>query len=485
LNERNISLSGSLFDVMIAAYLLAPGLRSYDIKKIIFENLGKEVSGDDVKNGEAYFSFELRDELEKRLKDHGLEKIFLEIEMPLVSVLADMEKVGIKLNVKKLKDLSDRLAKKIEEKEKEIFKISKREFNINSPSQMGVVLFEELKIQGDKKIKKTKTGAYSTGESELEKFKKDNNIISLILEYRELAKLKNTYLDALPILVDEETGRLHTTFNQTGTATGRISSSEPNLQNIPQKGEFSKEIRSAFESEDGYSLVSFDYSQIELRIIASITNDKNMIEIFERGGDIHTATAAKVAGVPEEEVTKKMRSAAKALNFGILFGMSVKSFAESADIEMSEAKLFIENYFLSFPKIKEFIDKTLEDAKKKGFVETELGRKRWLPDLRSQNWILRHAAERMAQNMPAQGLESDILKLAMIKIDKDILQKQSDKEIRPVLQIHDELIFEIKDAIIEDIKEKIRSIMENAYKLRVPVVVDVAKGKNWGNMSAF
>ncbi len=485
LDKINLSLEGHCFDIMIAAYLLSPGLRAYDLQKIIFENLGKDVLKDDIEKLQVQLFESVKNELEKKLEKRGLKKVFLDIEMPLIKILAKMEKIGIKLNVKKLKKLSEKLTEKIKEKEEEIFKISKRKFNINSPAQLGLILFEELKIQGDKKTKKTKTGSYSTGESELEKFKKDNRIVSLVLQYREFVKLKNTYVDALPLLVDEKTKRLHTNFNQTATATGRLSSSEPNLQNIPQRGEFSKEIRSAFEAEDGFSLVAFDYSQIELRIIASISNDENMIEIFKNSGDIHTATAAIVSGVPENEVTKKMRNAAKALNFGILFGMSIKSFAASADIDMHEAKIFIENYFKNFPKIKEFIEKTLKDAKQKGFVETELGRKRWLPDLKSQNWILRHAAERMAQNMPAQGLEADILKLATIKIDKNILQKQKNDDIRLVLQIHDELIFEIKDGIIESVKEEIRSTMEDVYKLKVPIVVESAKGKDWGNMSAF
>jgi DNA polymerase-1 len=485
LDEVKISLNGPHFDIMIAAYLLAPGLRGYDLQKIIFENLGKDVLKDEIEKMQIHLFEDVKNKLEKKLEDRGLKKIFLDIEMPLIKILADMEKIGIKLNIEKIKDLSEKLTEKIKEKEKEIFKISKREFNINSPAQLGVILFEELKIQGDKKTKKTKTGAYSTGESELEKFRKDHKIISLILQYREFAKLKNTYLDTLPILVDKKTERLHTTFNQTATVTGRISSSEPNLQNIPQRGEFSKNIRSAFEAEDGFSLIAFDYSQIELRIIASISNDENMIEIFKNSGDIHTATAAVVSGVSEGEVTKKMRNAAKVLNFGILFGMSIKSFAATAEIDMHEAKIFIENYFLNFPKIKKFIEKTLDDAKKKGFVETELGRKRWLPDLKSQNWILRHAAERMAQNMPAQGLEADILKLAIIKIDENILQKQKSEDVRLVLQIHDELIFEIKDGIIENVKEEIKSLMESAYKLKVPLVIDITKGKNWGNMSAF
>ncbi len=485
LDSFKLPLNGFYFDVMVGAYLLAPGLRTYNLKKVVFENLGKDISSEDIEKTQTSFLLVLKNEIEKKLKKYNLEKIFLEIEMPLIKILAKMEENGIKLNIEKVKKLSEKLSRKIKEIELKIFKISEKEFNINSPAQLGVILFEKLKIQGDKKTKKTKTGAYFTGEAELEKFRKDHKIIPLILQYREFTKLKNTYLDALPILVDKKTTRLHTTFNQTVTATGRISSSDPNLQNIPQRGEFSKEIRSAFEAESGFSLVAFDYSQIELRIIASISGDKNMIEIFKEGGDIHTKTAALISGNSENKITKKMRNAAKALNFGILFGMSVKSFALSADISMHEAKVFIENYFLNFPKIKEFIDKTLKEAKEKGFVETELGRKRWLPNLKSQNWILRHSAERMAQNMPAQGLEADILKMATIKIDREILQKYQNQEIRLILQIHDELIFEVKDAIIEEIKEKIKSLMEGAYKLKVPIVVDVTKGKNWGTMSTF
>ncbi len=481
LKEKNINLKGEYFDVQIASYLLAPGLRSYDLKKVVFEQLGDDLSADEVKDKEAYFCFLVKNKLEERLKQNDILNIFFDIEMPLVHILANMEIAGIGVNSEKLKDLSNELEKKLNNLKKDIYKFAGKEFNINSPSQLGPILFEDLKIQEDAKVKKTKTGAYSTNESELEKFRKNHKIIKEILEYRELFKLKTTYSDALPKLINKKTKKIHTTFNQTGTATGRLSSSDPNMQNIPQAGEFSSKIREAFVAEKNYSFVAYDYSQIELRIIAHLSGDEKMIKIFKSGGDIHTATAMEINKVSEDDVTKKMRKMAKVLNFGILFGMSVKGFSNTAEVDMDTAKKFMEGYFVNFPKVAEFIDKTVKYAKQYGYVKTELGRKRWLPDLKSPNWILRNSAERMAQNMPVQGFEADILKLAMINVDKKFLKNEKDN-IRMIIQVHDELVFEIKDDIIKDVKEEIKLILEDVYCLKVPLTVSVFAGKDWGNM---
>ncbi|MBI3671172.1 DNA polymerase I [Candidatus Azambacteria bacterium] len=486
LREDGIDMKGEYFDVMLASYLLSPGLRSYSLGKTVLQELGDDLDGEAMKGKEAFYVFLVKEKLEKKLKQADISEIFFKIEMPLLRILADMETAGIGVDARKMKELSLKLEKKIKEKEKIIYRLAgSKEFNINSPAQLGPIIFDRLKIQKEAKIKKTKTGAYATGEEELVKYKKNHKIVEEILEYRELAKLKSTYADAILSLIDEKTNRIHTTYNQAGTATGRLSSLEPNMQNIPQKGEFASDIREAFVAGEGFSFVAFDYSQIELRIIAHLSQDEKMMGVFKAGGDIHTKTAMEIMGVLEKEVTTEMRRMAKVLNFGILFGMSVKGFSEAADVDMATAKKFIEEYFLKFEKVKKFIDKTIADAKKTGYTKTELGRKRWLPDLKSQNWILRNAAERMAQNMPAQGLEADMLKLAMIKVDEEVLRKQKDEEIKMLLQVHDELVFEIKDDIIIDVAGKIRSLMEGAYKLSVPVVVDVKAGKNLSDMRSL
>ncbi len=472
----------SFFDIKIASWLLSSGVRNYDLRKIILSELSLNLHDDKLKKLESYFIFLAKDKLEAKLKENKLLDLFFDIEMPIVFILAEMEKNGIKADTKKLKSLSLTLEKILKQKEKNIYKLAGEEFNINSPSQLGPILFDKLKIQKNQKVKKTKTGSYATGEQELEKYKDNHKIVKEILEYREIFKLKTTYVDALPKLVNKKTGRIHTTYNQTATSTGRLSSSDPNLQNIPQKGEFSKDIREAFLAEEGFSLVSFDYSQIELRIAAHLSSDEKMIEIFKKGGDFHTKTAMEINGVSEKDVTPKMRRMAKVLNFGILFGMGAKGFADAAEIEYKEAKSFIEEYFKKFLGLKEFLEKSVKDAEKTGYVKTETGRKRWLPDIKSKNWILKNAAERMAQNMPIQGLEADILKIAMINIQENIIKAQKNNFVKMILQVHDELVFEIKDDIIEGMQQNIKKEMENAYNLKVPLIVDVSLGKNWGSM---
>lgn len=480
LKEKNIVLKGECFDIKIASYLLSSGAGSYGLEKVMLDELGEEYDEKDEEKS-VYLILAVREKLEEKLQRFRLLDLFKKMEMPMVFILADMETAGVKVNREKLEKFSEGLSKILKEKEKNIYNLAGREFNINSPTQLGPVLFDELQIQKDLKVKKTKTGAYSTNEQELEKFKQNHEIVKEVLEYREFAKLKNTYSDALPLLIDKKTGRIHTTYNHTGTATGRISSSNPNLQNIPQKGEFAKYIREAFVAEDGYSLLAFDYSQIELRIVASLSGDKKMMEIFNAGGDIHTATAMEINNVSINEVTPEMRRVAKVLNFGILFGMSVKGVSDAAEIDMHSAKKFMEEYFSDFSGVAKFIEETVRDAKRNGYVKTLTGRTRWLPDLKSPNWLLKQQAERMAQNMPVQGLEADILKMAMIKIDEEIL-KEDKISVRMILQVHDELVFEAKDDIINDVKDKIKYAMENAYKLNVPLVAEIKIGKNWSDM---
>ncbi len=480
LKRKGINLAGIYFDVMIASYLLSPGLRKYEIKKMVFDHLKDDSFFDDDIKKYSYFCLLLKDVLEDKLKKDGLLDIFYNIEMKIVPILAQMEFFGIKVDVSLLKEFSFELEKKIKNLEKKIHRYTGKNININSPLQLGPILFEKLNVQKDAKLKKTKTGAYTTSESELEKYKDNHPVIALILEYRELTKLKSTYVDAMLKIADKKTHKIHTTYNQAGTSTGRLSSSDPNLQNIPQKGEFAEKIRNAFVSSDGFSFLAYDYSQIELRIVAHLSGDEKMISIFKNGGDIHTNTAMEINGVKESEVTKEMRRIAKVLNFGILFGMGIKGVAEASGISMQEAKKFINTYFEAFPKVAEFIDKSIKDAKKNGYVKTELGRKRWLPDINSKNWILRNSAERMAQNMPVQGLEADILKLAMINIQKEFFEYKDN--IKMILQVHDELVFEVKDDIINSVKDKIKKVMEESYNLKVPILVDLSIGKRWGSM---
>ena len=484
LRLRGIALAGMHFDVLIAAYLLAPGGRNYSLEKIAFDELEESISEGGAASSPTLLLALVR-KLDEKLKKEGLMKVFHDIEMPLVPVLADMELAGIKVDGKKLSLLSAMLADKIQAVSATIYKLAGEEFNLDSPKQMSKILFEKLAIKKDGKDKKTKAGLSSTKAGELEGLKDEHEIVRSILAYRELAKLKGTYADALVPLIDRKTGRIHTSYNQAGTATGRLSSLEPNLQNLPQKGEFARPLRESFIAEDGYELVSFDFSQIELRIIASLSKDKKMIAIFKEGGDIHTATAAEMNNVSHEQVTPEMRYAAKALNFGILYGMGQKGFADASGIDMKRAKEFIDRYFEEFAGIARFIEATKENARTRGFVQTLLGRRRWLADINSPNWIIRNAAERMAQNMPVQGLAADIMKIAMLRVRSELKQKGFDANgARMILQIHDELIFEVRHGILKEASRLIRETMESAYGLSVPVIVRVKAGPNLGALAA-
>jgi len=504
LSNHNINIGGLEFDIMIAAYLLDPGKRDYSKNKIIFDYLGhkdnekiedeKEIE-EKIKNASiiaklSHF-FELYKILKKKLEKEEIANLFYKIEMPLIKILVKMEINGVNLDVRLLKVLSGKLADKIYKLEKKIHTLSgDKNFNINSSQQLSQVLFEKMKLPTNG-IKKTQTG-YSVAATELEKIKEENIIINFISEYKEFVKLKNTYVDALPKLINKKTGKLHTTFNQTVTATGRLSSSSPNLQNIPIRTEIGRKIRKAFISESGEKLVSADYSQIELRIIAMIADDKKMKEIFNKNLDIHTATAAEVNQIPLEDVTSEMRRSAKALNFGVIYGMGVFGFAQSAGIERDRAKEFIRNYMEKFSDVAKYIEESKKDARKKGYAETLFGRRRYLPELNSSNAIVRNSAERMAINMPIQGTAADIIKIAMIKIDEWIEKYNNENRdtIKLLLQVHDELLFSVKEEFLKKAAENIKEIMENKsleidgkkIDFSVPIKVDLKAGDNWEEM---
>jgi DNA polymerase-1 len=391
-----------------------------------------------------------------------------------------MEIDGVKLDVKYLAELAESTHKKINKLEKKIHELAGMDFNIKSTQQLAEVLFEKLELS-TAGIGKTKTGI-STGADELEKLKDQHPIIKLIMEYREFTKLASTYIDSLPKQVNKKTGRLHTSFNQTIAATGRLSSIEPNLQNIPVRTEFGREIRSAFVADRGYKLVSLDYSQIELRLAAHFSGDKKMIETFKKGEDIHRATAAAINEVKLEDVTSEMRREAKATNFGILYGQGPHGLSATADIPYMKAKEFIDHYFEVYKGVKKYIEETIEEAKKKGFVETLYGRRRYLPEINSSVMQIRKAAERMAVNTPLQGTAADLIKVAMIEIAKVIKDKYNKDEVKMILQVHDELLFEIKDGLAEKAAKEFKDIMEQGIKLKVPVEVDIKIGRNWGEM---
>ncbi|MDI6777626.1 MAG: DNA polymerase I [Patescibacteria group bacterium] len=505
LAEKGLVLRGISFDTQIAAYLLSSG-SNLSWEDLVMQELKVMIQKDDKKGRQASLIFEedksqieklcrktaynfaLKKVLEEKLekisreqieegKEKTLKDLFEEIEMPLAVILAKMEKAGVKINKTVLRGISAKLDQRVKRLEKEIRKLAGEEFNVNSSVQLREILFEKLKIP-TKDIKKGKTG-FSTASSELQKIKDAHPIIEKIEEYRELFKLKTTYLDTLPEMTDENS-RIRTTFNQAVTATGRLSSSDPNLQNIPIRTELGQVIRTAFEAEEDCKLVSADYSQIELRIAAHLSGDVRMITTFLNKEDIHTATAARIGKAELDKVTDKMRRAAKALNFGIIYGMSTFGFAQSAGVSQDEAKEFIRKYFENYPQVAQFLDEVKISAREKGFVETELGRRRYIPEINATNIQLRNQAERMAINMPIQGLAADIIKLAMIEVNKLITQKYSASKM--VLQIHDELLFEVPEKDAEKFARDIKTEMESVYKLSVPLIADVKAGDNWGEI---
>ena len=416
----------------------------------------------------------------EELSARGLKKVYEEIELPLVPIIDEMEKNGIRVDVEYLKELSVEYHKRAELHEKKIYEMAGEAFNINSPKQLGEILFDKLNLTA-KGLKKTAGGARSTRESELEKLADSHPIIAEILEYRELQKLLSTYIDNIPDMVGKD-GRLHTTFIQTGTTTGRMSSNNPNLQNIPTHAGYGIAVRNAFVAEDGYTFASLDYSQIEMRVLAALSDDEIMIETFREGKDIHSAVAMHVFGVSESDVTKDMRRRAKVINFGIIYGMGITTLQKNLGGTRAEAEEFHKNYFEKFPKIASYFEKVKKDAVKLGYTETLFGRRRYFPGLESHIPYVKAMAERMAMNAPLQGTAADIMKLAMIQVYQEISKKDLSKNTRMLLQVHDELIFEIKKEDIDTVIPVVKKAMENACELSVPLIVSVATGKNWGSM---
>lgn len=499
LANYGIALKGPLFDTMLAHYVIKPELRhSMDFlaetylhyKPIATEELigakgKKQKSMRDVPvqqvaeycNEDTDVTFQLKKVFAPQLKETKTEQVFETVEMPLVPVLAHMEREGVRIDAEFLKEYSHELDKEAQALEKKVYEQAGEAFNLASPRQLGEVLFEKLKL--DPKAKKTKTGQYATGEDVLLKLASKHPIVNDILEYREITKLKSTYVDALPQLINLQTGRVHTSYMQAVAVTGRLSSQNPNLQNIPIRTERGKKIRKAFIARnEEYVLLSADYSQIELRLVAEMSGDKNMIEAFQQGKDIHTATAAKVYGVAEIEVTKEMRHKAKSVNFGIIYGQGAFGLAENLGISRTEAKEIIDNYFKQFPGIKQYMEKQIAFAREHGYVQTLLGRKRWLSDINSANFTVRGFAERNAINMPLQGTAADMIKLAMIHIYKHLQQINSKSFM--ILQVHDELIFDVHQAELEHLKKIVVDIMQQALPLQhVPIVAEVGVGPNW------
>ena len=497
LQNYGIKVQGALFDTMIAHYLINPDMRhNMDLLSetylgytpIAIESLigkGKAqrsmrtVALEEVKEyavEDADVTWQLKDVFKAELPKVNAQKVYADLEMPLLKVLAAMEREGVTLDVAYLKEYSKTLDTEIAQLEATIAEQAGMPFNLASPKQLGDILFEKLKI--DSKPKKTKTGQYATSEEVLAPFAAKHKIVADILEWRQVQKLKSTYVDALPLEVNPRTGRVHTTYMQTVAATGRLSSNNPNLQNIPIRTERGQRVRKAFIARDSdYVLLSADYSQIELRIIAALSEEHNMIESFLHGEDIHRATAAKVFNVPLEAVTREQRSHAKTVNFGIIYGVSAFGLSAQTDLSRSQSKELIDTYYATYPNLRNYIQKQIHFAQEHGYVETVLGRRRYLPDIHSRNQIVRGAAERNAVNAPIQGSAADIIKIAMIRI-YDLLQAQQ-LQTRMLLQVHDELVFDVPKTELEIVKPLIKEAMESAFTLAVPLVADLGVGANW------
>jgi DNA polymerase-1 len=498
LKKYQVTIKGKLFDTMLAHYLINPDMRhSMDVLAETYLNYTPisitELIGKKGKNQlsmrdvplekqteyaveDADITLQLKEHFEKELGEANTQKLFDEIEIPLLRVLADMELEGINLDIAYLNTLSKQLDSDIKTLEANIYKEAGEAFNIASPKQLGDILFDKLKLVD--KPKKTKTGQYATSEDILSYLAKDHDIIKHILEYRGLAKLKSTYVDALPLQVEPSTGRVHTDYMQTVAATGRLSSNNPNLQNIPIRTERGRQVRKAFipRNED-YTLLAADYSQIELRIIAALSDEETMIEAFKNGEDIHASTASKVFNVPLNEVTREQRSNAKTVNFGIIYGVSAFGLSNQTNLSRSEAKELIDTYYETYPKLKSYIGKQVDFARDHGYVQTVLGRRRYLKDINSRNAVVRGAAERNAVNAPIQGSAADIIKVAMINIHKKL--EAGHYKTKMLLQVHDELVFDVYKPELEHIKPLIKTEMESAFKLKVPLDVDLDVGDNW------
>jgi len=488
LNGR-IDIKNISDDTAIAAYLVDPAKNEYTIEKLASEYFGTVIEKpevkqlsllDDVESDRSEYLAKcavalgvLNDRIGDKIKENGQEKLYQEVELPLVTVLAHLEINGFLVDDNQLKEFADKLGEKIDALTNEIYKEAGEEFNINSPKQLGVILFEKLEL---KPVKKTKTG-YATNADVLEKLRDKHPIVNFIMEYRQLAKLKSTYCDGLTAVVNPNTHRIHSVFTQTVTVTGRLSSTEPNLQNIPTRTELGREIRKMFVAKDGYVLVDADYSQIELRVLAHIANDETMINAFRNNEDIHAVTASQVLGIPLEDVTKEQRSSAKAVNFGIVYGIGEFSLAQDLHISVKEAKAYIESYLEKYHGVRNYMESIKEQAKKDGYVKTMLNRIRYIPELKSPNYNIRQFGERVALNTPIQGTAADIIKLAMVRVDNRLINEGLKSKL--ILQVHDELIVEAHKDEVDKVKQILSEEMQGAMELNVPLKVDMSTGHSW------
>ena len=476
-------------DTAIAAYLVDPAKNEYTIEKLASEYFGTVIEKPEVKQLSLLDDVEtdrseylakcavalgvINDRIGDKIKENGQEKLYQEVELPLVTVLAHLEINGFLVDDHQLKEFADKLGEKIDALTNEIYMLAGEEFNINSPKQLGVILFEKLEL---KPVKKTKTG-YATNADVLEKLRDKHPIVNFIMEYRQLAKLKSTYCDGLTAVVNPNTHRIHSVFTQTVTVTGRLSSTEPNLQNIPTRTELGREIRKMFVAKDGYVLVDADYSQIELRVLAHIANDETMINAFRNNEDIHAVTASQVLGIPLEDVTKEQRSSAKAVNFGIVYGIGEFSLAQDLHISVKEAKAYIESYLEKYHGVRNYMESIKEQAKKDGYVKTMLNRIRYIPELKSPNYNIRQFGERVALNTPIQGTAADIIKLAMVRVDNRLINEGLKSKL--ILQVHDELIVEAHKDEVDKVKQILSEEMQGAMELNVPLKVDMSTGHSW------
>ena len=488
LNGR-IDIKNISDDTAIAAYLVDPAKNEYTIEKLASEYFGTVIEKPEVKQLSLLDDVEtdrseylakcavalgvLNERIGDKIKENGQEKLYQEVELPLVTVLAHLEINGFLVDDHQLKEFADKLGEKIDALTNEIYMLAGEEFNINSPKQLGVILFEKLEL---KPVKKTKTG-YATNADVLEKLRDKHPIVNFIMEYRQLAKLKSTYCDGLTAVVNPNTHRIHSVFTQTVTVTGRLSSTEPNLQNIPTRTELGREIRKMFVAKEGYVLVDADYSQIELRVLAHIANDETMINAFRNNEDIHAVTASQVLGIPLEDVTKEQRSSAKAVNFGIVYGIGEFSLAQDLHISVKEAKAYIESYLEKYHGVRNYMESIKEQAKKDGYVKTMLNRIRYIPELKSPNYNIRQFGERVALNTPIQGTAADIIKLAMVRVDNRLINEGLKSKL--ILQVHDELIVEAHKDEVDKVKQILSEEMQNAMKLNVPLKVDMSTGHSW------
>ena len=488
LNGR-IDIKNISDDTAIAAYLVDPAKNEYTIEKLASEYFGTVIEKPEVKQLSLLDDVEtdrseylakcavalgvLNERIGDKIKENGQEKLYQEVELPLVTVLAHLEINGFLVDDNQLKEFADKLGEKIDALTNEIYMLAGEEFNINSPKQLGVILFEKLEL---KPVKKTKTG-YATNADVLEKLRDKHPIVNFIMEYRQLAKLKSTYCDGLTAVVNPNTHRIHSVFTQTVTVTGRLSSTEPNLQNIPTRTELGREIRKMFVAKDGYVLVDADYSQIELRVLAHIANDETMINAFRNNEDIHAVTASQVLGIPLEDVTKEQRSSAKAVNFGIVYGIGEFSLAQDLHISVKEAKAYIESYLEKYHGVRNYMESIKEQAKKDGYVKTMLNRIRYIPELKSPNYNIRQFGERVALNTPIQGTAADIIKLAMVRVDNRLINEGLKSKL--ILQVHDELIVEAHKDEVDKVKQILSEEMQGAMELNVPLKVDMSTGHSW------